>query len=68
MLCREQLATVIADMAIMRERWQTDVRQVEELALIAGQLLAMLHRGKLLISHSQCDRITTNFAWCRVYT
>ncbi|KAL3141525.1 hypothetical protein ABBQ32_004774 [Trebouxia sp. C0010 RCD-2024] len=35
---REQLATVIADMAIMRERWQTDVRQVEELALIAGGL------------------------------
>lgn len=35
---REQLATVIADMAKMRERWQTDVRQVEELALIAGGL------------------------------
>ena len=39
MLCRQQLASVIADMATMRERWQTDVHQIEELAAIAGQEL-----------------------------
>ncbi|KAL0025931.1 hypothetical protein WJX77_004860 [Trebouxia sp. C0004] len=35
---RQQLASVIADMSSMREKWQTDVQQVEELAAVAGNL------------------------------
>lgn len=35
---RQQLASVTADMSAMREKWQTDVKQVEELAAVAGTL------------------------------
>lgn len=35
---RQQLANVTADMSAMREKWQTDVKQVEELAAVAGNL------------------------------
>ncbi|KAL0047196.1 hypothetical protein WJX82_009191 [Trebouxia sp. C0006] len=35
---RQQLASVTADMSTMREKWQTDVNQVEELAAVAGNL------------------------------
>ena len=38
MLYRQQLANVIAAMSSMREKWQTDVQQVEELAAVAGRL------------------------------
>ena len=40
--CRQQLTDVIAEMATMRERWQTDVHQVEELGLLAGNMFARL--------------------------
>ncbi len=43
MLCRQQLASVIADMSSMREKWQTDVQQVEELAAVAGFHLHSTH-------------------------
>lgn len=35
---RQQLASVVAGMSSLREKWQIDVQQVEELATVAGQL------------------------------
>ncbi|KAL0025419.1 hypothetical protein WJX79_007864 [Trebouxia sp. C0005] len=35
---RQQLASVTADMAVMSEKWQIDVQEVEELAAVAGNL------------------------------
>lgn len=41
--CRQQLASVVADMSSMRHKWQTDVQQVEELAGVAGPPLFLTH-------------------------
>lgn len=44
MLGRQQLASVTADMAVMSEKWQIDVQEVEELAAVAGSHLHCKHR------------------------
>ena len=38
-ICRQQLASVVAGMSSLREKWQIDVQQVEELATVAGMIL-----------------------------
>ena len=38
-ICRQQLASVVAGMSSLREKWQNDVQQVEELATVAGMIL-----------------------------